>query len=180
MNEKRVVDIREVDGWDLNLLVARTKGLPVVGRALCYADPDDGHMTVDMDQEVREDGFLKTEMLPVYVRNCVCDIADPEGVKLFGHDWQCLEPVPDYVNDLGELWRILTENGISVMRSFQVNGEGFDWRTNGQPKEPGPRRWSYGEKDLALAVLRQFVRDKSGANFFNIEKYFLENNNGTS
>ena len=34
MNEKRVVDIREVDGWDLNLLVARAKGLPVVGRAL--------------------------------------------------------------------------------------------------------------------------------------------------
>lgn len=177
MNKMKLVEVKSALGWELNVLVALAKGMEVAGWALCHRDPESGCMEVDMDQVPRDGVLMATERRPVYVRTCVCDVAPQESTKLFNHDWQCLEPVPDYVNDHAQLWGILTGEGISLMRTYQVNGRGMEWRATPDPKEPGPRRWSYGEADPAVALLRQFVASKLG-DYVKVYNHFLEGKDG--
>ena len=42
MEKSRILNVRDVSGWELNLMVAIAKGIEIVGRALCYADPESG------------------------------------------------------------------------------------------------------------------------------------------
>lgn len=97
-------------GADLDELIAtRIMELEVVGRQNCYGI--EGEM-VSLSGEWK--GY-RNEIRPLYVYDCRCDLDLLPSVKLFGHHWACLRPVPRYS----------VENGIAIDQVVEKLGNQF-------------------------------------------------------
>lgn len=121
-----LISVSNLQGHDLDTWVSKALGFSIMGKAVCYYDPECGNPIIDFHQNYNPKSSLGSHYRNVYLERCDCEIMKTidsfkDDEKIYNHYPVCLSPVKDYSSNCCYSMPIIKEHRISLIAQAHSN-----------------------------------------------------------